>query len=214
MKKLLSIPLIVACGLYAWSGKEDAEGKNINFYGVLETHEGQTWNIQNIKIGKDRNAAHVKHIIMYDKPKDYISHEKNIVILTNDPVSMTYSEISLNEIDTIEVPNPEVSWIYKKDNGKYGIEYKEVTVTHKDKKKGSYLVELGRQDIPRKIKLFCSIRHAYKKDDKTKTSDAAETGNGLFCKGIHVDELEEKGIPLQAIKKVTFEGFCHQILVQ
>lgn len=212
MKKLLIITLTIAIAIYPWSAKEVAEAKNINFYGLLETHEGQIWDIQNIKIGKDREAAHIKHIIMYDKPKDYISPEKNIITLTNDPVSMTYSEISLNEIDTIEVPNPEVSWIYKKDNAKYGIEYKEVTVTHKDKKKGSYLVELGRQDIPRKVKLFCSVRHTYKKENNK--LDVQETGNGLFCKGVSLDELEEKGIPLQAIKKVTIEGFCHQILVQ
>jgi hypothetical protein len=235
MKKLFFI-VIATAGLqiYSWSGKESSEGKNVNFYGTITTHEGQKWDVQNIAIGRDRESAHIKKITMYDKPAEQLSPSGNIIVLSLDPNDLTYSDIDLNEINALEVPNPEVMWIYKKDGSqktgqkkecekkegpKYAIEYKEVLVTHKDGKKSSFLVELGRQDIPHKTKLFCSIKHKHKKGAQAQPKKESsvpqdEQKNGLFCEGVSMDELEEKGIPLQAIKKVTIEGYCHQVVVK
>lgn len=205
---------------YSWSGKESSENKNINFYGTIETHEGQQWNVQNIVFGKDRASARIKKIVMYDTPKEYTQDNDNKYVLSTSPSEMTYSEIDLNEIDSIQVLQPSNRWIYKEDKKKYGIEYREVMVTHKDGKKNSYLIELGREDIPHKAKIFCSVRHTHQSDN-TKKSNKQVTVKSLksdkkysVCDDINIDELEEKGIPIQAIKKITIEGFCHQVLVQ
>ena len=220
MKNLKIIIFFIPFVIYPWSGKESAENKNINFYGSIETYEGQTWDVQNIKFGRDREAARVKKIVMYDLPKDStIDADNNRVLVTN-PNAMSYSEIDLNEVDSIEVPHAAERWIFKEDAKKYGIEYREVRVTHKDGKKNSYLIELGREDIPHKTKLFCTVRHAHHKGEdlniakKIQLNSPESSKKYFVCEGVDIDELEEKGVPIQAIKKITIQGFCHQVLVQ
>lgn len=218
MKKVIMIVSLITTMLYPWSGKESAESKNVNFYGTIETHEGQVWNVQNIAFGKDRESARVKKIIMYDAPKEYMRDVDGKCILTRNPGDMTYSEIDLSEINSVQVLHPSAAWIYKEDKKKYGIEYREVVVIHKDGKKNNYLMELGREDIPHKAKLFCSVRHPHShgdiKNKHIKAKSAESTKEYTICDGVNIDELEEKGVPIQAIKKITFEGFCHQVLVQ
>lgn len=212
MKKMLSLLFFLTTGMmHGWGGKELKDGKGINFFGMIETHDGQEWDIQNIAIGRDRSEARHKSITMYDKPQIDTQEEGGKRILSKAPGTLSYSEIDLNEIKEINIaPNP-IIWLYKKQGARYGIEYIEVTITHKDGKQSPFLIELGREDLPKKTKVFCSIRHT--KDNQKTPVIPTENKDDLFCKGIKMDELEEKGIPFQAIKKLTIQGFCHQIVV-
>jgi hypothetical protein len=214
MKKITMICCLTAATLYSWSGKESAADKNVNFYGTIETHEGQQWHVQNIGIGKERSDAKCKNIVMYDKPQEQGTEVDGKRLLPTNPGRLSYSEITLNEVVSIDIPQNAPLWVYKKEADRYGIEYVEATVIHKDNSKGSYLIELGREDMTKKTKVFCSIRHT-KNPEQAPVIPGTESGSQdeLFCKGIKLDELEEKGVPLQAIKKLSIEGFCHQVVV-
>jgi hypothetical protein len=214
MKKITMLSCLTVATLYSWSGKESATDKNVNFYGTIETHEGQRWHVQNIGIGRERSEAKYKNIVMYDKPHEETTEVDGKRLLPTNPGRMSYSEIAFNEIKSIDIPTNAPIWVYKKDSERYGIEYVEATVIHKDNTKASYLIELGREDMTKKTKVFCSIRHT-KNPETAPVIPATESGSQdeLFCKGIKMDELEEKGVPLQAIKKLSIEGFCHQVVV-
>lgn len=220
MKKYIITLCLNSVLLFPWSGKESSDSKNINFYGTIETYEGQSWDVQNIAFGKDRESARVKKIVMYDAPKEYDRDSEGRCILKQSPSDMTYSEIDLNEIDSIEALNSSNRWLFKEHKKKYGIEYKEVIITHKDGKRSKYLIELGREDSLHKTKVFCSVRHIQSSKDtinenkSEKIQSKESTKKYSVCAGIAIDELEEKGIPIQALKKITIEGFCHQVLVQ
>jgi hypothetical protein len=212
MKKLIIGAGIATSLMIAWSGKESSEQKNINFYGSIETHEGQRWYIQNIGIGRDREEAKHRNIVMYDKPHDIAVQEDEMKkkMLPKNPGSMSYSEIDLSEVKELLIAADASKWLYKKAGDRYGIEYIEATVIHKDGKASSFLIELGREDLPKKTKLFCSIRHT--KDAQNPPVVIGTEKGDMFCKGVTVDELEEKGIPFEAVKVLSIEGFCHQVV--
>jgi hypothetical protein len=127
---------------------------NINFSGIVITHEGEGFfgNYFNIG-GLDR-----KIIAYHMPPEEYVDEEKKLLLI--DPSAggkekTTYAEMNLAEIDTIEVPNPHAIWRYLKpdDQKKYnaetqlpaGREFIEIKVTKDDGNIFNYLIELSKK---------------------------------------------------------------------
>jgi len=106
--------------------------QRVNFYGILETHEGNTYKVENISIGMKYKQIHFFEA-PNETPKD--------LILTKDPRKGFISKIDLSEVLGIQVPRPNLKLVFKKGNTKK--EYVEVVITFKDKDKTQrrYLIE-------------------------------------------------------------------------
>lgn len=127
--------------------------QTVNFYGKLITYQAKEYKINNISFdGK------YKQIPMYDKPYKYSkptlntkTNQKEIVLKVNPKNSFITSKIDLNEVSEIHVPKPNITWVYQKEGKQRRLEYIEITVISKNKKKtkNSYLVD-------HKTKVRCS----------------------------------------------------------
>ncbi len=106
--------------------------QRVNFYGILETQEGNTYNVENISIGMKYKQIH-----FFEAPKE----PPKDLILTKDPRKGFISKIDLAEVLELQVPRPNLKLTLKKGNTKK--EYVEVVITFKDKEKTkrTYLIE-------------------------------------------------------------------------
>lgn len=122
--------------LVNWSSQDSTVSGNrkhrINFYGKLETYEGNIYNVENISIGMK-----YKQICFFEAPKK-LPHD---FILTKDPRKGFISKIDLAEISKLSVPRPYLKFTFKK--GTIKREYIEVIITFKDKEKTerTYLID-------------------------------------------------------------------------
>jgi hypothetical protein len=147
MKKNVPLVLIAGsslCLLVNWTTQDTTITGNkkqpVNFYGTLETQEGNKYDIENISIG-----MLYKQIPLYEAAKEW---EENHALKT-DPRRGIISRIDLAETAEIQVPHPYVIWNYQK-KGSRKSEYIEIVVISNDKQKTkcSYLIDLRR-------KIFC-----------------------------------------------------------
>jgi hypothetical protein len=189
MKKLAIAFLAMTAILFLanWGSRDtnfDGPQKEaINFYGVLETWQGQRYTVENISIDH-----RIKQIAMYEKPatiaadksEDPASHGYNLK--QNPTKNFVKTKIDLHEVKSLEIPDPEHPWVYKKRNGMQETEYLEIVVTSK----GSQ----GQADIT--------------------TSYLIEARKKLYCDRIIGPCPEEREVPLAAMKKLVIEGYKYR----
>ena len=158
MKKLffLFVTLISILCINWRSPETTVEGnfkQTVNFYGKLITHQAKEYRVDNISINRK-----YKQIPMYDNPRKHPklilnakTNQKEIILNVNPKNNFITSKIDLNEVSEIHVPKPNITWTYQKEGKKRRLEYIEITVISKNKKKtkNSYLVD-------RKTKLRCN----------------------------------------------------------
>jgi len=127
--------------------------QTVNFYGKLITHQAKEYRVDNISINEK-----YKQIPMYDKPRKHPkpalnpkTNQKEIVLKVNPKNNFITSKIDLNEVSEIHVPKPNITWIYQKEGKQRRLEYIEIVVISRNKKKtkNSYLVG-------RKTKVRCN----------------------------------------------------------
>jgi hypothetical protein len=127
-------------------GNYNGRSKNsINFYGTLQTWQGQTYKIENISFD------HNRYLTLYDKPLEQTNQQEPPHHLEQNPTSnFVKTKLDIHEIASLEVINPENPWIYQKKRGSHETEYLEVMATSKDihATKTTYLVESHK-------KLYC-----------------------------------------------------------
>ncbi|TET06925.1 hypothetical protein E3J79_00430 [Candidatus Dependentiae bacterium] len=147
MQKIVPLALVAGsslCLLVNWTAQETTIAGNkkqpVNFYGTLETQEGNKYEVENISIG-----MLYKQIPLYEAPKEM---EENHTLKT-DPRRGIISRIDLSEASEIQVPHPHIVWNYQK-KGSRKSKYIEIIVISNDKQKTkcSYLIDLRR-------KIFC-----------------------------------------------------------
>lgn len=174
MKKIVIPVLCMAAAtmMINWgsveNSHENSKKQSVNFYGQLETCQQQTLGIENISIDNS-----IKQIPFYEKPA-----QSNTYQLSKNPITNFMKIlIDLKEIISLEIPNPEIIWFYKKENSDRKTEYLEAIITLKDKTTAHYLVESSK-------KIYC-----FKLEGKVTPLEI---------------EIE---VPLAAVKKLTIEGF-------
>ncbi len=156
MKKVL-LPLcsgIAILFLANWGTPEsstDGQQKNsIDFYGKLETWQGQSYKVENISFD------HQRFMTVYDKPVYQAGGPETAAPapqyqLTQNPITdFVKTKIDLHEVASVEIPNPNQRWSHKKNKGNHEIEFLEIIIISKDaqKTKTSYLIEARK-------KLYC-----------------------------------------------------------
>ncbi|MCL4229751.1 hypothetical protein KJZ61_03660 [Candidatus Dependentiae bacterium] len=183
--KHLTIIFLAALGilfLANWgtpeSNSDEPRKNSLNFYGNLETWQGQTYEVENISLDH-----RIKKIEMYEKPiptqhasPSSTTPQEETVLGVNPITNFTKVYIDLAEIKSLEIPDPEKMWIYHKKRGQRELIFLEIVVTNNDSQetKNTYLIE-------NRKKLYC--------DRRIGTS------------------LEEREVPLIAIKKLSVEGY-------
>lgn len=114
-----------------------ARKQKINFQGTLTKYTGQTKvaEVSNISI-----AGVIENISLFQVP------EQSAGKLEKDPKKGTISTIDLKEISRIDVPNPEKTWNFKRNESSDGTDYIEIFITPRggDQKK-NYMIERNRK---------------------------------------------------------------------
>ncbi len=143
MKKIIRITIsMITCILFLvnWTSQDATISGNkkhrVNFYGLLETQEGNIYKVENISIGMK-----YKQIYFFEAPNK-IPHDR---ILTLDPRKGFIAKIDLSEIYEVKVPHPNLRLSFKKGSGKK--EYIEVIIVlrDQDKTERTYLIEPNRK---------------------------------------------------------------------
>lgn len=188
---------------------------NVSFTGKLISQENPEKAIPVINIGFGRSKEEIKteQIPLYEKPEKHATPIAGIneIPLDFEPQKkLIVTWVDLVEISKIEVPFPNVTWTYQPNKSGSKIEYIELLITSNPPAAGtsknttSYLLELGRQGTTRPMRLFC--------DSIDKELPSQKAGEPTFCTGVTKRDLREKGVPLQAIKELTIEGYCQKPL--
>lgn len=142
----MSLVAVLAVSVLAnWSGQENTSNtkKNrVNFYGTLETHAGNIFNVDNISI-----AHAYKQVKVYEVPAQYEKNQPR-VMLKHNPKEGIVTMIDLKESTAIEAESG-LLFLYKKKKGSREVEFVKITITSKDKArtKNSYLIETTRKLI-------------------------------------------------------------------
>lgn len=161
------------------SGKNDKQ--QINFYGTLKTHQGQTDTVDHILIEGKHND-----IVMYDAPVKHAEEKFNprtkqteIKLDGNPGTDFVKSKIDLDQVSTIRVSNPNTVWVYQKEKKYQRQEFLLVHITAKESNTPKdYLLEL-----------------------KTR----------IACNSIDKNESQKKEVPLSAIDTLTIEGYSFTV---
>ena len=184
---LITISLFLSPTLFGtsnWgsSGTNDKNDKQqINFYGTLKTHQGQTDAVDHILIEGKHND-----IVMYDAPVKHAEEKFNSrtkqteIKLEGSPgTDFVKSKIDLDQTSTICVPKPSSVWVYQKEKKYQRQEFLLVQVTAKESSTAKdYLLEL-----------------------KTR----------IACNSIDKNESQKKEVPLSAIDTLTIEGYSFTV---
>lgn len=210
MKKqlLLIMMLCKSMLLVAWSGS-NATGEQPIFFGKLTSHEGRTFNVTNIMIGRSESAG--RAVRVYEMPRTPSSSvgKDTMMIPVNPYHDLTTTELDLLKVKKIAVPHPQTSWIWEKpstDNRTPAMRYEfiELEITWYGSQPCNYLLELGTEHTTKPVKIFC---------DSTNNAVAprmATDAQPTFCVGIQQNELRKKGAPFPAIKELVIEGHCYE----
>ena len=192
--------------LLGWSGGEPVGEKPV-FFGTLTSHEGHTFNVTNITIGRSRDGG--RSVRVYEMPKKKSNGQDRVVIAGNPYQDLTTTELDLLKVNKIVVPKPNVMWIWEKtssDKRTPAVSYSfiELIVTWKDNQTIHYLLELGTENTTKPLKLFCDST-----DDRP-IAQISDQNKTVFCSGVRATELREKGAPFPAIKELSIEGHCYE----
>jgi hypothetical protein len=184
---LIAISLFVAPTLFGTSnwGSSGTSGKNdkqqINFYGSLKTHQGQTDTVNHILIEGKHND-----IVMYDAPVKHAEEKFNprtkqteIRLDGNPGTDFVKSKIDLDQVSTIRVPKPSTAWVYQKEKKHQRQEFLLVHVTAKE------------SNTPKEYLLEMKSR--------------------ISCNSIDKNESQKKEVPLAAIDTLTVEGYSFTV---
>jgi len=150
MKKVLFLFVtLVSILCVNWRAPETTlEGnfkQTVNFYGTLITYQDKKYKVDNISVNRK-----YKQIPMYDKPRKHPKstlntkiNRKEIILNINPKNNFITSKIDLNEVSEIHVPKPNTIWVYQKEGKQRRLEYIEIIVISRNKKKtkNSYLVD-------------------------------------------------------------------------
>jgi len=161
------------------SGSKTAEDnkQQVNFYGILTTHQGQTDTVDHILIEGKHND-----IIMYDAPVNHAAEKFNnatkqteIKLEANPITDFSKTRIDLSTISTIKVPNELTIWFYQKEKKHQRIEFLLVEITAKESSESKpYLLE-----------------HR----------------TNISCNSVGKSGSQKKEVPLSAIDTLTIEGY-------
>jgi len=144
MKKILLLAALAGASiglLVNWTTQETTiagdKKHRVNFFGILETQEGNRYEVENISIG-----LRYKQIPLYEAPKEI---PKNLM-LTKDPRKGLIAKIDLAEVTEFQISNFDKKLIYQK-KGSSKNEYIKIVVIFKDeeKTKRQYLIDLRRK---------------------------------------------------------------------
>lgn len=187
--KHLTIIFLAALGilfLANWgtpeSNSDESRKNSLNFYGNLETWQGQTYEVENISLDH-----RIKKIEVYEKPintqntSSPTTPQQETTLGVNPITNFAKVYIDLTEIKSLEITDPEKMWTYHKKRVQRELSFLEIVITHNNPQetKNTYLIESRK-------KLYC--------DRRIGTS------------------LEEREVPLIAIKKLAVEGYRHREL--
>ena len=173
----LFLTLTILAFLINW-GSPDSTGNGValhkvNFFGTVEPRNGASFEVENIALSNK-----YKQIPLYAIPEtSALNKEYNLSFNPKDRKKGIITKIDLSEIDSIIVPNPEITWIYKESEKHRTEEYIEIVVVSKDKDK--------------------TKRHYLKDLDRGQITCNEKSPAGPL----------EKTIALPAIKKITINGY-------
>jgi sulfate adenylyltransferase subunit 1 (EFTu-like GTPase family) len=154
-----------------WSSTAAKDLKQpVNFSGKLTTHQGQDFVVDNISIhGK------YEKIPAIDKPINHTEPEMNsetkqleIKLDANPNADFTKTNLDLNEIKEISVPQPNTIWIFQKKERSQKIEFIEIQVTTNSGTKAGYLLEA-------KTPIYCDAIDPAGPQEKTVPLSAVKT---------------------------------------
>lgn len=162
------------------SNLDEPRKNSLNFYGTLDTWQGQIYPVENISIDH-----RIKKIEMYEKPngthivKQLATEALEGSSLTINPITnFPKIYVDLAEIKSLEIPDPEKIWNYKKKRGNRELTFFEIVVTNND-------------------------------PQETKTTYLIESRKKLYCDRRIGESFEEREVPLIAVKKLSIEGYRH-----
>lgn len=179
---LFLFPTLLSTSNWGASGTSTKnENQQINFYGTLTTHQGQTDTVDHILIEGKHND-----IIMYDAPikhneEKFNSRTKQTEIKLNEnPVTdFVKSKIDLDKTSTIKVPQPTSIWVYQKEKKHQRQEFLLVQITPKESNEPKdYLLEQKAR---------------------------------ITCNSINKNDSQKKEVPLAAIDTLTIEGYSFTV---
>jgi hypothetical protein len=204
--------------VYCTAGSSAKKQSLRSFNGTLISQENPDTptQVMNIAIGREKESASTEHIVLFEKPKKHTAaSDKNEIKLELDPhkeLIVTY--INLEEVSCIEVPHPHILWIYQANEKTVKSEFIELIITASapQKKKMNYLLELGKKDTPRPIKLFCDEVDIPLESLEKNQSLETTTKKPKMCPLIDKKNMREQGVPFQAIKKLAIDGYCQKPL--
>ena len=174
------------------------EAQKTSFFGVVTSRQGSVVKLTNMRIGRDKASAAVKHISVYELPKEHAQPTpmtgtdlKEIILTINPETDLFTRRLDLSEIQDVTVPNPDIIWTYQKEKQYRKLEYIEVSIG-KPGAQEHYLID-------RKLKLFGDAiqdkPQEQTKETTTETKKFPEKGP------------DEREYPLPAIQKVHLEGY-------
>ena len=138
------LPIILFFLLPSWRTPENKT--HLNFYGTVETHQSNIFEVNHITIGENKT----KKIEVYELPKISVAtptvsvdqpNIQEITLPANPATDLAVKYMNLNEITAIQVPHPTVSWVYQRKKGYRKNEYIEIIITSKNQTQTSYLIE-------------------------------------------------------------------------
>ncbi len=205
MKRLIICSLIIACSfIVAWKGDEP-KGEQPIFMGILESQEGNTFNVTNISIGFSR-GAHTK-ISLYEMPKNISSKTSGDILTINPMEDLTTAQLELQKIKEITVPHPHRIYKWLNSNEKLNTsltkEFIQVGITWRSGSTVEYLLELGLEKTTKPLKIFC--------DAIDKPLTGIRQDGTLFCPGLEKKDLRKKGAPFPSIKSLKLDEPCFKI---
>lgn len=207
MKKALLLLLSASLAHEAFPMKSpETKGEQPIFFGLLTTQEDNRYYVTNISIGQSQDSD--EKVLLYEKPKDLAPSQQGNIIKDNPSKDLTSTELELQKIKSIAVPEPNTVWKWTNQEANRSVkltyEYLEITVEWRSGSSINYLIELGPENTRRPVKLFCDV--VDKELDGT-----IRQADKLFCPGIKKADLRKKGAPFQSIKILTLDEPCYKM---
>lgn len=205
MKRTILLLVTLFSGhAYGWKGTE-AKGNQPIFMGVLQSREGNTFNVTNVKIGRSPEGR--DRVLLYEMPKKLKQKTSGYELNINPEEELTTAQLELAKIKKIVVPHPNVLWKWKDKDSKRAAsmarEYIEVAITWRSGSTINYLIELGPEDTRRPVKIYSDVI------DKP-LSGIRQDGT-LFCPGITKSELRKKGAPFPSVQSLSLDEPCFKV---
>jgi len=129
-----------------WGNKDVSEEKGrwqrqpVNITGQLVTFNGDTYTVDNISL--NRQIKQIKLFALPSKTLFSVSNDKpSLRIISKEPSKyLDTTDIDLVEVKKLEVPFPDITWVYEEEPGKgRKLEFMQIDVTLTDGTKSGYL---------------------------------------------------------------------------